>query len=377
MLKVLALASYPPTAAATRYRLTQLAEPLAERGIELAIRTFLDDPTFETLYDRAAWLSTARGVARGLGRLVAVPWLARSADVLLVQREAALFGPPLVELASCRLGRIPMVLDLDDATYVAYTSPVYGSMARMLKFPGKTDALIRRAALVTCGSRAVAAHAASLGARSVIVPTVVDTDRFRPTPGTGPPRTVPVVGWVGSHSTYRWLDAILPALVDLARRRPFVLRVVGSGRDSFTVDGLDVDCRRWTLDHEVEDFQGLDIGLYPMEDSPWTVGKSALKSIQYMAVGIPFVVSPVGAAATVGEPGVTHLLARSPEEWGAALELLLSDVDARTRMGAAGRDHVLRNYSVPHVADRLAAALTAVARGGHAPAAGPDASLGR
>lgn len=356
------MACYPAWAAATRYRLVQMVAPLAERGIELDVRTFLDDPTFRRLYDRAAWRSTAWGVLRGAGRVTTVPWRARSADVLLVQREAALVGPPLVELAARRIGRVPMVLDLDDATYVGYTSPVYGPFARMLKFPGKTDVLIRHAALVTCGSEAVAAHARSVGATAVVVPTVVDTDHFRPVPVGPPPEAVPVVGWVGSHSTYGWLEAVLPAIAEVARRHRFRLRVVGSGRSSLHMDGLDIETVPWTLANEVAHFQGLDIGLYPMAETPWTAGKSALKSIQYMAVGIPFVVTPVGAAGMVGEPGVTHLTARSPEEWRSALERLLADIDARKRMGAAGREHVLRHFGLPQTADRLAAALESMAR---------------
>ncbi|MFP5372192.1 MAG: glycosyltransferase family 4 protein [Actinomycetes bacterium] len=347
-----------------------MVDPLAARGIDLDVVTFLDDGTFHTLYDGSAWPSTVRGVVRGVGRLAVVPWRARSAEVLLVQREAALLGPPVVELAARRIGRASLVLDLDDATYVRQASPVYGALATVLRWPGKTDALIRRAALVTCGSPAVADHARSLGARTAMMPTVVDTDRFRPRPA-GDENPVPVVGWVGSHSTFPWLEALLPTLAEVARRRPFALRVVGSGRASFVVDGLHVESVPWCLEREVEDFQRLDIGLYPMADTQWTSGKSALKSIQYMAVGIPFVVSPVGAAAVVGEAGVTHLEARSPGEWRSRLEGLLADPGLRARMGAAGRDHVVRRYNLPDAADRLAAAIGAVAGGRRQPPGRP------
>ena len=75
----------------------------------------------------------------------------------------------------------------------------------------------------------------------------------------------------------------------------------------------------WSLEREVEDFQSFDIGLYPIVDDGWSAGKSGFKAIQYMAVGIPHVVTPLGACAEIGEPGVTHFCASSRDEWCGAL----------------------------------------------------------
>ena len=363
-MKVLALACYPDRAAATRYRLTQFVRPLAERGVELTVRSFLDDATFATLYTRSAWRSTAVGLVRAMARSVTIPSEARGADVLMIQREAMLLGPPVVELLARRLGRCPMILDLDDATYVSYASPTYGRFATLLKWPGKTDTLLRRSALVTCGNQVVAQYAAAMGRPSVLVPSVVDTDRFRPRRSTGQDGDrPPVVGWVGSHSTFRYLQTILPVLAEVARSHRFTLRVVGSDVAPPAPPGLDVEHRPWSLEREVEDFQDLDIGLYPMDDNRWTVGKSGLKSIQYMAVGVPFVASPVGAVAHIGEPGVTHLTATTRAEWRDALGRLLEDSVARRTMGEAGRLHVLEHYQLGQMADRLAAAMKGLASG--------------
>src|ERR1700750_2108346 len=61
-MKVLALASYPVQAAATRYRLNQFVGPLADRGIEMSIRSFLDERLFRSLYTRSALFLTATGM---------------------------------------------------------------------------------------------------------------------------------------------------------------------------------------------------------------------------------------------------------------------------------------------------------------------------
>ena len=120
---------------------------------------------------------------------------------------------------------LPLVLDLDDATYISYSSPTYGHLGKVLKWPGKTDRLIRWASVVTCGNRTIADYVRSKGTESVVIPTVVDTDRFRP--ASGPNRrdpSVPVIGWIGTHSTYPYLESIFPALQDLAPRTAFCSR---------------------------------------------------------------------------------------------------------------------------------------------------------
>src|SRR5436853_332489 len=83
--------------------------------------------------------------------------------------------PPVIEWFASAVLRRPLVLDLDDATWIPYASPVYGRMATMLKWPTKTDRLIRMARIVTCGSPNIAEHVRSRGAEAVGVPTVVDT----------------------------------------------------------------------------------------------------------------------------------------------------------------------------------------------------------
>jgi glycosyltransferase involved in cell wall biosynthesis len=358
-MRVLALASYPEEAAATRYRLTQFVRPLSQRGITLQIRPFLDSRLFSHLYQRKAVGKTAAGLLKSAALRLLDLIKASNADVILVQREAMMFGPPFVEWFAHQACRRPLVLDLDDATYVSYTSPVYGSLGKSLKWFGKTDDLIRWASIVTCGNRAIAEYVESKGTKALIIPTVVDAELFRP--AQRPAEAPPVLGWVGTHSTFPYLKSIFPALEQLAKENEFVLKVVGAGEDQWSLPGVKIENLEWNLHREIADFQSFDIGLYPIDASlyadEWAKGKSGFKAIQYMAVGIPFVASPVGTLAELGEPGVTHFLAETPEEWRNQLSTLLVDRDRRRQMGAAGRQHLLQNYSLTQQAEKLAAAL--------------------
>lgn len=358
-MKVLALASYPVEAAATRYRLEQFIVPLAEYGISFTVHPFLDSTLFEQLYRREELARNAIRLAESALLRFKEVWAARSADVVLIQREAMIFGPPLIEWLITRLFECPMVLDLDDATYVSYASPTYGSLGQKLKWFRKTDDLIRWASIVTCGNRAIAEYVKGKGTMASIIPTVVDTERFLPIPvGRNDP---PVLGWIGTHSTFPYLEKVFPVLQELAKRHRFVLKIVGAGKDSVVMPGVEVMNLEWKLDREIADFRSFDVGLYPisrgMYAEQWAAGKSGFKAIQYMAVGIPFVASPVGAVADIGKPGVTHFFADSEEDWLTALELLLTSRQQREQMGAAGRRHVCENYSLPAQAEKLAMAL--------------------
>jgi glycosyltransferase involved in cell wall biosynthesis len=358
-MNVLALASYPVEAAATRFRLQQFIEPLARRGITLTIVPFLDSKRFKQLYDQQSVAKTVFSFVGSALRRLTDLLSARKADVVLIQREAMIVGPPLVEWMATRVMKRPMVLDLDDATYVSYTSPTYGGIGKTLKWFGKTDDLIRWAHVVVCGNNSIAEYVSSKGTQTRIIPTVVDTEVFRPAQPARSDAAV-VLGWIGTHSTFPYLQTIFPVLTDLAQRHQIRLKIVGAGKTNVDLPGVEVESLPWSLDREVEDFQSLDIGLYPIDEKlyeGWASGKSGFKAIQYMAVGVPYVATPVGGSSEIGEAGVTHLFAKTHDEWYRALEDLIINSEWRRTMGAAGREHVTKHYALDDQASKLADVL--------------------
>ncbi|HMS07879.1 MAG TPA: glycosyltransferase family 4 protein [Pyrinomonadaceae bacterium] len=355
-MRVFAVANFPKEAAATRFRVEQFVGPLRERGIELELSPFLSAEQFAEMYRPGGSLRKAAGIAGSLFRRAAEAGKVQDFDLLFVQREAMFFGPDFFEWLYGLVGRVPMVLDLDDATYVPYASPTYGKLGSALKFFGKTDRLIRRSAAVTCGNRFIAEYVSRLGTRAEVIPTVVDTEVFRPVEKQN---QVPVIGWVGTHSTFPSLEWLLPVFERLSAKHQFVLRVVGSGRDGISISGVRTEILKWSLEREVEDFCTLDIGLYPIVVSrsaseEWLRGKSGFKAVQYLAAGVPFVMSPVGICAEIGRPGETHLNAESAEDWYNSLDKLLGDAKLRQKMGKSGREHSLANYTVEKQAEKLA-----------------------
>jgi glycosyltransferase involved in cell wall biosynthesis len=344
--------------------LEQFVGPLKEREIDLEISPFLSSGQFRTLYQRENTFRKLAGMPSSLLTRFLEIFKAGRYDIILVQREAMIFGPAFFETLMKCVGRVPMILDLDDATYVSYVSPTYGRIASYLKFFGKTDNLIGRSDLVICGNRFIAEHVDRFGTDSVVIPTVVDGQRFYP---LDTENEKPVVGWIGTHSTFPFVRVLIPVLEELAKKHDFKLRFVGAGEDSIKIKGVEIENLEWSMKREVEDFQSLDIGLYPMNlvgaaSAEWLAGKSGFKAIQYMAVGIPFVMTPVGVCAEIGFSGVTHLNAESDSDWYNSLDELLSKKELRKSMGEEGRQYFLRNYDLYVVIDRIEQVLRSVVR---------------
>jgi glycosyltransferase involved in cell wall biosynthesis len=358
-LRVSAFATYPAEAASTRYRLSQYIQPLAIRGIDVKFEPFLDLRSFRALYVPRKLLLRIPYLALRSIRSIVSSMRALRADVIFVQREAMLFGPPIVERIALIVSRRPLVLDLDDATYISYLSPVYGRLATLLKWPGKTDTLIKWARTVTCGNPNIANYVKARGGEAMVVATALDQNLFHP---SGSKRPVPVIGWIGTGATYPFVERLFPIFQELAQRVRFRLVIVLGNPPQVAIPGVDVEVRSWTLAKDAENFRSIDIGVYPMPDDDWTAGKSGLKGVQYMMSGVPSVISPVGVAATLGEPGQTHFLASTDDEWLRALRTLASDDALRARMGQAARNFAERHYAIEAQADRLASIIRAAAR---------------
>jgi glycosyltransferase involved in cell wall biosynthesis len=79
---------------------------------------------------------------------------------------------------------------------------------------------------------------------------------------------------------------------DLAKERDFVFKVIGAPK--YDLANVNVNAIPWQSATEVEDLSEMDIGIMPMHEDLWSQGKCGLKALQYMALGIPTICSPIG-----------------------------------------------------------------------------------
>lgn len=350
MIRVLALAPYPAgRAPGQRYRIEQWAPLLRREGVQVTLSPFLSLRGMEILYEPGHAVAKAKEVLGGHIRRLVQVINAVSADIIFVYREAALLGPAWIELLLAR--RRPLVFDFDDAIYLTDTSQA-NAWARRLKPRSKAATICRLARHVTVGNEFLARFARGHARAVTVIPSTIDADVYQIQPRAR--NRVPVVGWTGSTTTAPNLVALAPALRRLRRKHEFELRVVGA---KVEIEGLAVRCLPWRAETETEDLRTLDVGLMPLANDEWSRGKCGMKALQYMALGIPPVVSPVGANAAIVRDGVNGFHANSEEEWIDRIVLLLEDEALRNSLGQEARKTVEESYSARVQAPRMARLL--------------------
>lgn len=336
--RVLGLSLYGPQAASHRVRLSQFQPGLAASGIYLEIQSLLDDAYLQRRF--AGGKPSLLALIATYIRRIRVLRQAKRFDLAIVHCELLPFLPGWLER---QLLNIPFVYDCDDAFHLKYRQ---GRLRWLQPWLGaKSDRMMEAATAVTAGNAELAAYARRFNRNVTQLPSVVDTEHYRPDSvhHATPDHHAFTVGWIGSPSTAPYLQQLVVPLERLALERP--VRLLAVGGKAPVISGVEVIEQSWVLEKEVDLIQQFDVGVMPLPDIPWTRGKCAYKLIQCMACGIPVIASPVGANVDVVSTGC-GLLARSADEWLAAFCHLAADPELRRRMGAAGRQRVEQHYSL-------------------------------
>jgi glycosyltransferase involved in cell wall biosynthesis len=249
-----------------------------------------------------------------------------------------------------------MFLDFDDAIWLDATSDggPNGFFGRLRLASWKTASICRMSRGIIVGNGYLESYAREHNSNVHVVPTTIDLSRYplRPLPADEPF----VVGWSGSLHTLVHLESARPALERLAERRKIEVHVVCNAPPP-PFKGAENTFTKWSESTEVDGLARAHVGIMPLPDTPHTRGKCALKALQYMAVGRPVVVSPVGVNAEIVRDGENGMLAATTEQWVEALERLADSPDLRARLAAAGRTTVETEYSSTVGAAKFAAAV--------------------
>ena len=212
-----------------------------------------------------------------------------------------------------------------------------------LKAYWKVKYCIKWAGKVSAGNEFLATYAREYNSKVRIIPTTIDTENHHNSFIDYSLKTL-TIGWTGTHTTLRYLLPLLPVFKSISEKYNVQLMVISNENPHF--DLVNFKFIQWKKESEIEDLKKISIGLMPLEMDQWSEGKCGFKGLQYMALGIPTVVSPVGVNTKIVEHGINGFLAKDLEEWKAYLEQLILNSELRERIGRNGREKVISEFSV-------------------------------
>lgn len=347
-MKVFFLIPYPlHHSPSQRFRFEQYFDILRQAGITYHTQSFWDIQSWKILYKRGHQSAKVLGFMRGFLRRLFVLFKLVNVDFVFIHRECMPVGPPILEWFIARVLHKKIIYDFDDAIWLPNTS-AENKLAAFIKWHSKTNAICRWSYTVSCGNDFLADHARNFNAKVVTLPTTIDTQLHNPllrNKSQSSDKPI-VIGWTGSHSTLKYLYNLVPVLQRIENKyADRILFLIIADKDPL-INLKQLEFLPWKKETEIKDLSQFDIGIMPLPDDIWTKGKCGFKALQYMALEIPAVVSPVGVNLKIIQDNVNGFLAATEEEWVTKLSQLIEQPDLRDRLGKSGCHTVVNHYSV-------------------------------
>lgn len=296
-----------------------------------------------TVEEHIPFFEKSCGLPSPFKAVARIPGIIRSrkADIVWIGKELVK-GYPSFE----RMVKHPRLLDVDDAIWL---SKPFGKFAA--SYIGRSmDAII-------AGNSYLADYFSKYCKNVYIVPTGIDLDRYqlRPAIHESEPEKF-VLGWTGLRCNYKYVKEIEPALQRFLQKhdRAEFMLVSNSPWKNSLLPPEKLKFVPWSELNETTALHNMSVGLMPLSDDKWSRGKCSFKMLQYMAVGLPVIASPVGMNRDVLEKSEIGFSATSQDQWYEALENLYNNWELQKKLGMSGRQAVEKYYNADIIAEELA-----------------------
>lgn len=352
MKKILFVCPYPLACAPSqRFRFEQYLDILIKNNFSYTFSPFLDDKTWQILYKNGFKFQKIIGILGGFLRRFILLFSVLKYDYVFIHREASPIGLPFFEWITAKILRKKIIFDFDDAIWLPNTSE-NNKMVAKLKFHSKTALICSWAHKTSVGNAYLQEYATQFktAEKVIINPTTIDTENLHLFSDRKIKETI-IIGWTGTHSTIKYLDNILPIILELEQKYTFEFRIISNQKPNFEVNGKDFTpksfvFKQWNKTTEIEDLSALDIGLMPLDDDIWAKGKCGFKALQYMAVGTIALVSPVGVNTQIISHKENGFICDSLQDWKNALIFSLENPKEMENIRQNARKTIVERYSV-------------------------------
>ncbi len=246
------------------------------------------------------------------------------------------------------------LFDIDDAPFGLYYSNRAYKQAIMM---------IKASSAVIVGSHKLKNFAQSLNHNTWLIPSSINLDCYRPLVNKKDHGCI-TLGWIGDGVGYKDdLLMLLEPLQQVGKNYNIKLLLIGALKQKQIHDAFSklnnvkvkiIDEIDWANPEAVPGaIANFDIGLYPLLDNDYNQYKCGFKALEYMAMEVPVVASPVGENKFIIEDGKDGFLAGNAQDWSRHLSYLIEQAQVRKKMGEAGRDKIEQNYALEICANKF------------------------
>jgi glycosyltransferase involved in cell wall biosynthesis len=343
--KILILCPSPKgTVATQRLKYEQYLPFLEQEGYRFTISSFQTTRFLNIIYkkghvvEKVFWVIV--GYLKRCFDLLRAPFY----DCVFVNLWATPLGLPVYENVLFAFNK-NVIYDIDDMVFLNRSTTGSRRFIEKIKGKKKPIVLMKKARYVIVCTPKLEEIALDLNKykKVIDISSTFDTERFIPVKNYQQHEAA-TIGWTGTHSTIPFLKTLQPVLAELSKKLKIKLLVIAN--EEYHMEGVDTEFIPWKEESEIEDLHRIEIGLYPIPANEWSLGKSSLKALTYMAIAIPFVATAYGTNFRIMENGVQGFLALTNEEWLEALSKLVNDIGLRKQMGLAGRKRVEEMFSI-------------------------------
>ena len=346
--KILFLVPYPlQESPSQRFRFEQYFILLQSRGYDYSVQSFLNSHNWKIFFKQNEVAAQLGAIVLGFVKRVGILFKSGTYDLVFIHREASPIGPPVFEWILAKIFRKKIIYDFDDAIWL--TDRHHESqLLRIVKWRSKVGLICKWSYKVSCGNEYLCSYAAAFNKNVVYNPTTIDTETLHnpylfKSPNSQKSKIR--IGWTGSHSTLKYLTEVEHVIKKILALYPEVeFIIIADHRPTFSLPSITF--LPWNPDTEIADLMSFDIGIMPLPDDMWAKGKCGFKALQYMALELPAVASPVGVNSKIIDHGINGFLCGTDQDWEDSLRKLIEDANLRKSMGINGRRKIIENYSI-------------------------------
>ena len=349
-MNVLLFTKYESLGASSRVRCLQYINYLKEYNVNIDVMPLITNEMLEERFASKKSHSIFKSARQILKRIYHTRNVA-GYDIVWIQKEFLPNMPYVVESFFLKSAKA-LILDLDDAEFLKYQKGI-----RKFFLNKKYSSIAKSFNSVVVGNDYLSERIQSWGGSTILIPSVIDYHEYQNVGINTETVCVDskfVIGWIGSPSTEKYIDMLVPVVEKFAASidASVEFHLIGASK-GMQKKSKHIRVFEWKKETEVSRLSRFDVGVMPLELSEWEKGKCSFKAIQCMAAGKPVVVSPTQANCELVENKVNGFVAETPDEWFKAFENLFYNNEVKVAMGQVNKKKIKDNFSVQSQVSRL------------------------